>query len=388
MHLAKPLTILGLLASIASAVPHGLRTRQAQGAQTVVYWGQNGGGTVENNDLAAYCKSNSGIDVLVLSFLYQWGNGNNIPGGTIGQSCYISGSGEGQGCEALASAITTCQSAGVKIILSLGGAAGSYSLQSDAEAEAIGQNLWDSYGNSGGTSAPRPFGKAFVNGWDFDIEHNLGSSQYYPAMISKLRSNFASDPKNTYYITGAPQCPIPEPNMGVIIENAEFDYLFVQFYNNNNYSVPCALPFNGNAPFNYNNWTSFISTSKSSKAKLFIGVPASENAANGTPAGATYYITPDQLNSLVGEYKSKPGFGGIMMWSAGFSDSNVIDGCTYAQQASSILKSGKTCAGTGPAPPGTSTSTPPSSTPTTTSSSTTPPTATSTETVAHWGQVR
>lgn len=79
---------------------------------------------------------------------------------------------------------------------------------------------------------------------------NNGYSQYYPAMIATLRENFATDPENTYYITGAPQCPIPEPNMGIIIGNATFDYLWIQFYNNNNYTYPCALPFNGNAAFN------------------------------------------------------------------------------------------------------------------------------------------
>lgn len=41
----------------------------ASAAQNVVYWGQNGGGTVENNDLSTYCTSTSGIDILVLAFL-------------------------------------------------------------------------------------------------------------------------------------------------------------------------------------------------------------------------------------------------------------------------------------------------------------------------------
>lgn len=41
----------------------------ASAAQNVVYWGQNGGGTVENNDLSAYCTSTAGIDILVLAFL-------------------------------------------------------------------------------------------------------------------------------------------------------------------------------------------------------------------------------------------------------------------------------------------------------------------------------
>ena len=101
-------------------------------AKTTVYWGQNGGGTIENNDLSAYCTATSGIDILVLAFLYEFGGGQTIPSGTIGQSCFISQSGEGQNCAALASAIATCQSVGVKIILSLGGAAGSYKLHSNA----------------------------------------------------------------------------------------------------------------------------------------------------------------------------------------------------------------------------------------------------------------
>lgn len=383
------LGLAGLAASAPSGDRQGLVTRQAPGAQNVVYWGQNGGGTVENNDLASYCTPTSGIDVLVLSFLYQFGNGNDIPSGTIGQSCYISTAGQGQNCEALTAAISKCKSAGVKIILSIGGATSSYSLHSQAQAESIGQYLWDSYGNSGNTTVQRPFGSDFVDGWDFDIEVNGGSSQYYKYMIAKLRSNFAKDSSHKYYITGAPQCPIPEPNMGEIISSSQFDYLFVQWYNNNNYTVPCALPINGNAPFNYNNWTSFIASTPSSNAKIFIGVPASPLGANGTPAGATYYATPEQLAGIVNDYKGDAHFGGVMMWAAGFSDANVINGCTYAQQSKNILLKGSPC-GSGPPtsthtpPPGSSTTSKPGSGPT---STTTAPGSTQTGTVAQWGQV-
>jgi chitinase len=222
---------------------------------------------VENNDLSTYCTSESGIDIIVLAFLYSFGNGNDIPSGTVGQSCFITNAGEGQNCDALASAITTCQSNGIKIILSLGGAVGSYSLSSEDEATTIGNNLWKVYGNSGATDVQRPFGSAFVNGFDFDLELNNGN-EYYPAMISALRSNFESDSGNTYYITGAPQCPIPEPNMGVVIDNAQFDYLWPQFYNNNNYTVPCALPINGNAPFNYDDWVTYTAGTPSANASM------------------------------------------------------------------------------------------------------------------------
>ena len=378
--------LAGLASSAPTKVAERIVSRQAPGAQNVVYWGQNGGGTIENNDLSTYCTSTSGVDVIVLAFLYQYGNGQNIPGGTIGQSCYISSSsGEGQDCDNVANSIPICQAAGIKVILSIGGAAGSYSLQSQSEAETIGQYLWDSYGNSGNTAVQRPFGNNFVNGWDFDIEDNpSGSSQYYQYLISTLRSNFSKDPKHTYYITGAPQCPIPEPNMGQIISTSQFDYLWVQFYNNNNYTYPCALGINGDAAFNYQDWVSFIGQGPSKNAKLFIGVPASPLGANGSPSGSVYYATPSQLAGVVAEVKSDSHFGGIMMWSAGFSDSNVNSGCTYAQEAKNILLTGTPCSG---GPPATTHTQPAGGSGPSSTSSASKPTSTASGTVPQWGQV-
>ncbi|KAI1201448.1 class III chitinase ChiA2 [Nemania serpens] len=297
---------LGLPAGLAAALPRSLVAPQGS-HETVVYWGQNGASTVENNNLLAYCTSDAGIDIIVLAFLHSSGNRNHVPSGTIGQSFSITNTGEGQDCGSLASAITKCQSKGIKIMLSLGGA--------------------------------RPFGKAFVNGFDFDIEQN-GGSEHYPAMISALRANFGSDPHNSYYITGAPQCPLPERNMGVVIEHARFDYLWPHFYNNGD---SCGLPVNGNALFNYDDWVSYTARTPSADAKLFIGVPAAPLAANGQPTGETYYATPRQLSDIVRKYKTHERFSGIMMWPAGFSDSNVVDGCTYAQQAKSILTTGSPC---------------------------------------------
>lgn len=57
------LTFLPALAGVAAAIK----------GQNVVYWGQNGGGTIENNDLSSYCTATSGIDILVLAFLCKSG---------------------------------------------------------------------------------------------------------------------------------------------------------------------------------------------------------------------------------------------------------------------------------------------------------------------------
>lgn len=302
--------------------------------QNVVYWGQNGGNAVENDDLATYCTPSSGIDIIVLSFLYQYGSGNTVASGTIGRYCYISPQGVPRNCDALASAIEQCQSNGVKILLSLGGATGTYSLQSQTEAETIGQNLWYAYGNATSMSVPRPFGKTFVNGWDFDIEVPE-YNEHYAHLIKKLRSNFPSDTTNTYLITGAPQCPIPEPNMETMIQQSQFDYLWVQFYNNPQCSV--------NGAINFNDWVASTTNTASSNAKIFIGVPASPLAATGTDSGAKYYLEPNALASLIRQYATSTAFGGVMIWSAAFSDLNINNGCTYAQEAKCILETGLSC---------------------------------------------
>ncbi|UKZ91523.1 Chitinase 2 [Trichoderma asperellum] len=320
--------LTGLMATAALAAPY---RRQTSTGLNVVYWGQNGGGTIENNDLSAYCTAEAGIDVVVLSFLYQYGNGVEIAAGTIGQSCSIDTSGNPSNCDELSAAIATCKSNGVKVILSLGGAAGAYSLSSQQEAETIGQNLWDAYGAGNGT-VPRPFGSNSLDGWDFDVEASSGN-QYYQYLIAKLRSNFNG---GNYVITGAPQCPIPEPNMQQIITTSQFDYLWVQFYNNPSCSVGTSTP-------NFDDWVSNIANTPSANAKIFLGVPASPLGATGTESGAKYYLEPSALNTLVGQHKDNAAFGGVMMWSAGFSDSNVNNGCTYAQEAKKILSSGQIC---------------------------------------------
>lgn len=92
MHLISALGGLSL-ASVALALPHSRNSRVNANNQVVVYWGmpnqfylimsltlpgQNGGGTIENNDLSTYCTSSSGIDVIVLAFLYEYGQVSRI----------------------------------------------------------------------------------------------------------------------------------------------------------------------------------------------------------------------------------------------------------------------------------------------------------------------
>jgi chitinase len=96
-------------------------------------------------------------------------------------------------------------------------------------------------------------------------------------------------------------------------------------------------------------------------------VPAAPLAANGGPAGEVYYATPSQLATIVNEVKVNSNFGGVMMWAAGYSDTNVNNGCTYAQEVKNILLTGSPCSSgpvtvsLPPVPTSTSASKPPGS---------------------------
>lgn len=322
------------LAATALAAPQTALSARDNKGQTVLYWGQNSPSVTENGDLSTYCNKDSGVDIVILSFLSKFGKGTVIPGGAFDRSCGVeAGTGNPKGCEYLAKQIKTCQSAGVKVLLSLGGGVNTYSLSSKDEAEKIAQNVWDAYGPPGSSKIPRPFGDVALDGYDLDVENSKGSN-YYADFVAKLRSNFPKGGK--YVISAAPQCPIPEPNVQHAVTNSQFDYLFVQFYNNGG----CAATEKPN----YDEWKKNIANTPSKDAKIFLGLPASANAANNNPTySASFYVKPDDLVKLVDKYKGDSAFGGIMAWSAGYSDKNVVNKCNYMQQAKSILTKGKTC---------------------------------------------
>ena len=158
-------------------------------------------------------------------------------------------------------------------MLSLGGAAGSYGFTSDAQAQTFAQTMWDMFGRGTGTTYPRPFGSAVLDGIDLDIEGTQsiatpfwettsvatscstcqcvvatdsrtplsaflffsgGSTVGYAAFAKALRA--LAGP--SFLISGAPQCPYPDalmgPSAGLPLGDAAtaFSFVSVQFYNN------------------------------------------------------------------------------------------------------------------------------------------------------------
>jgi chitinase len=256
------------------------------------------GQTPGQANLSHFCDSSQGIDIIPLAFLSQFGTPFS-PGGGFGD-CDITVPQSGQispACQQVARDIEYCQSQEKRILLSLGGAAGNYGLSNQSDAETLAAELWAMYGPvQNGYTGPRPLGSVVLDGFDLDIENSVGAYNYI-FLIWKLRELFTSDPKKTYFISGAPQCVVPDASMGDMIFNSPFDYLFIQYYNTPTCSARGKIsgysPANGrNQYFTFDAWKQVtqVGFSQSIRSKLFIGLPASVDAAdNDVP----YYCRPN-----------------------------------------------------------------------------------------------
>ncbi|KDP22189.1 hypothetical protein JCGZ_26020 [Jatropha curcas] len=278
-HYSKPLALFLSLLVLSLCKP-------SSGAGIAIYWGQNG----NEGTLAETCSSGN-YQFVNIAFLSSFGNGQT-PVLNLAGHCDPSSN----GCTGLSADINACQAQGIKVLLSIGGGSGSYSLSSADDATQVANYLWNNY--LGGTSGSRPLGDAVLDGIDFDIE--TGSGDFWDDLARSL-NGFSQQRK--VYLSAAPQCPFPDASLSDAIGTGLFDYVWVQFYNN----PPCQYSDNANSLLNA--WNQQWSTIPS--GQLFLGLPA---AAEAAPSGG--FIPADVLTSQVlPAIKSSPKYGGVMLWS-------------------------------------------------------------------------
>ncbi|KVI07113.1 hevamine-A-like [Cynara cardunculus var. scolymus] len=288
--------LLGLSAIGVSAAGNG---------GIAIYWGQNG----NEGTLAEACATGK-FPYVNIAFLNVFGSGATPQMNLAGHCNPASGS-----CVSLSTDIRSCQNRGVKLMLSIGGGIGTYSLSSKLDARNVSLYLWNAFLGGKSASVFRPLGDAALNGIDLDIE--LGSSQFYDDLVRYLKSYCGRGQK--VYITGAPQCPFPDRQMGSALNTGIFDYVWVQFYNN----PPCQYTSGNttNLIRSWNQWTTSIRAKK-----IFMGLPAA------TQAAGSGFIPAEVLTSeILPVIKSSPKYGGIMLWSKFWDDqsgysSSIVSG--------------------------------------------------------------
>ncbi|OEL22005.1 Protein SUPPRESSOR OF NPR1-1 CONSTITUTIVE 4 [Dichanthelium oligosanthes] len=185
-----------------------------------IYWGQN----AKEGSLATTCGTGRYVFV-IMSFLCEFGSGRT-PKLNFADHCNTTAG----ACAGLRDDINSCQSNGVKVLLSIGGLLGNYSLSSTSDAQGVATYLWDAF--LGGNAVSRPFGDAVLDGIDFNlISHS--STYYYDDLARKLTSLYQGGKGGrTYLLTAAPQCPYPDASLCPALRTGLFDHVWVQFYNN------------------------------------------------------------------------------------------------------------------------------------------------------------
>ncbi|KAG9456901.1 hypothetical protein H6P81_001409 [Aristolochia fimbriata] len=259
------------------------------GGGIAIYWGQNG----DEGTLAETCSSGNYAYVNI-AFLPTFGNGQTPVLNLAGHCDPYS-----NGCASLSSDIKACQKQGVKVMLSIGGGAGSYYLSSKEDARNVATYLWNNF--LGGHSSSRPLGDAILDGIDFDIEG--GTNQHWDDLARYL-SGYGTKQGKKVYLTAAPQCPFPDAWIGGALKTGLFDCVWVQFYNN----PPCQYS-SGDITDLKNAWKQWVSATPATK--IFLGLPASPSAA-----GSGFIPADALVSQVLPVIKGSTKYGGVMLcWS-------------------------------------------------------------------------
>ncbi|KAA8520702.1 hypothetical protein F0562_015026 [Nyssa sinensis] len=271
---------LSLLCLFLLALPNG-----SHAGNITVYWGQN----LYEGSLSETCASNL-YEIVNVAFLIQFGNGRDLAINLAGHCDPAN-----NGCARFSSEITYCQSLGIKVFLSLGGASGTYTLTSADDARLVANQIWNQF--LGGQSSNRPLGNAVLDGVDFDIEG--GTTLYWDVLARELLSLSG---ESKLYLSAAPQCPYPDVWMNSVLQTGLLDYVWIQFYNN----PPCQ--YSGDLENLRRYWQ--IWTTSINATYFFFGLPASPAAA-----GSGYVDPTTLINDILPILKESPKYGGIMLWS-------------------------------------------------------------------------
>jgi chitinase len=341
------LSLAVLITSVSAAFSPSAKNNVA------VYWGQGS----NQLPLLETCK-NSAVDIVNIGFVNAFPDNSPgaYPGTNFGNACgdetyAVNGVSTllKSSCPRIGSDIIECQKTyGKKIFLSFGGDyPKTYYIANDNSANSFADFVWGAFGPS--TSAwttagkPRPFGDAVVDGFDFDIESNMTAapkdpsgnliddyqSRGYATMINRLKNiQFPKDTSKSYYISGAPQCPLPDVHLSGPIANAWFDMLFVQFYNNPSCSGRAAINYAAGDSFLH--WTQ--AASKNPDVKIYFGLPASTKAAS-----ASDYLTQPEVKDIVQRFSPNAKWGGIMLWESTYAQNNTVCGKDYTTWSKNIV---------------------------------------------------
>ncbi|EPE03811.1 aminotransferase class III [Ophiostoma piceae UAMH 11346] len=285
-------------------------------SNVAIYWGQNSystaaGASNAQQRLSYYC-SNIDIDIIPLAFLDEI-NTPLVNFANADDSCTVFSGTTLLECPQLEEDIQTCQSTyGKTIMLSIGGATyteGGFSSTSAASVAA--DTIWAMFGpEQSDSSVNRPFGKAVVDGFDFDFESATSNMVSFASELRSKMDAATAEGDKSYYLSAAPQCPYPDAaDNDMLAGEVSFDFVMVQFYNNYCGLQSYASGSSTQSSFNFGTWDDWARTSsKNPNVRVFLGIPGSSTAAGSG------YVSDSSLASIITYSKTFSSFGGVMAW--------------------------------------------------------------------------
>ena len=165
----------------------------------------------------------------------------------------------------------------------------------------------------------------------------------YSSLVSDLHAYFLSSTKK-FYISGAPQCIIPDAHLADAIETSYFDFLFVQFYNTPECSARAYFDHQyggGGVNISYSKWVDFVHEHGLNKqTKVYLGLPASDDSNDVTDPAM--YLQPEEAKQMIQAFQSQypNDFGGVMLYEATASETHAVNGVPYADVLKKALVEG------------------------------------------------
>ncbi|KEF56249.1 uncharacterized protein A1O9_07830 [Exophiala aquamarina CBS 119918] len=267
----------------------------------LVYYGQ----TTSDASLTSVCADDS-VDIITIGFITRFFLGGEVNiTMNQGSHCWAPNQGQqGAGAwglkdcvgDGFAAEIKDCQDKGKKVLISAGGVFADLNIPSEPDAEILADRLWNLFlgGVDTGIAPTRPYGPVVLDGIDFDNE-KPENKQYLPKLASTLRQLMASDSTKAYYLTAAPQCPLPDLSNPIAELLPSIDFFSVQFYNN----PPCQLNAGQGFLDSLQDWSDILSGTKPVPAKTKL---AMKKRRAGGPT-----TSPRRLGSGSGSEKVRNG---------------------------------------------------------------------------------
>ncbi|XP_015878153.1 hevamine-A-like [Ziziphus jujuba] len=137
----------------------------------------------------------------------------------------------------------------------------------------------------------------------------FGDDTVFHDYLARYLKDYSEEGTKPVYLSVAPQCPYPDDYLEDVIDTGVFDYVWVQFYQTQQYrNATCEYTTEAGADNLLSAWNTWTSSLKESE-KLFLGLPASTNAS------FTGYVPADVLiNQILPEIKDTSRYGGVMLW--------------------------------------------------------------------------